>query len=397
MKEIRKVALFGLGSINWIGGVQYITNIIHALDQIATEHPLEIHLIKSQRQHFLEIAKIKNNKIIVEDVNELFPPWSFSNRVKWFLQRNLMNRIVPRSENYFIRNHFDFVYPNSISNANGKLNVASWIADFQYYYYPEGASKEFTQSAHDEINFTAYHSPKIVLSSLACEQDCNTIFPVTKGKTYAMPFTVFIDRGLLEFDDFAALINKYRIPENFIVVSNSFCPTKNHKILFQALHLLNEEGIKVNLLCTGNIVDQRNLHFANEILQMLTEFKVRDQVYLLGIVPRADQIAIYRMAKAIIQPSLNEGWSTPVEEAKSLGKHLIVSDIDVHKEQCPGNPNIFQRLNGEDLAKVIKRVWVLTQQQRFPNLEQEKKAFDAYQESVKIFGKRFLQIAESFN
>lgn len=397
MKEIKKIALFGLGSINWIGGVQYISNIIYALDQIAEEHSLEIHLIKSERQAFTDIDKFRNNKIIIADVDEVFPPWSIPNRVKWFLQRKIMRRIVPRKENYFIRNNFDFVYPNTISDANRKLNVASWIADFQYYYYPEGASAEFTQAAYDEISFTAHYSPKIVLSSLACERNCNEIFPETIGKTYSMPFTVFVDRELLKFNDFSSIMDKYQIPENFIIVSNSFCPTKNHKTIFKALNILNEEGVKVNLVCTGNILDQRNLHFASEVLQMVTEYRVRGQVYLLGIVPRADQIAIYRMAKAVVQPSLNEGWSTSVEEAKCLGKHLIVSDIDVHKEQCEGNPNMFQKLDAEDLAGVIKRIWVSTQQQRFPDQEREKSAFDSYQVKVKIFGKRFLEIAERFN
>jgi glycosyltransferase involved in cell wall biosynthesis len=275
--------------------------------------------------------------------------------------------------------------------------VASWIADFQYHHYPQGASKDFTDSAYDEISFIARHSGKIVLSSRACELDCNQIFPATQGKTFAMPFTVFIDKELLAFNDFPAILGKYKIPENFLVVSNSFCPTKNHKTLFQALQLLNKEGLKVNVVCTGNIVDQRNLHFANEILQSLTEYQVRDQVYLLGIIPREDQVALYRMAKAIVQPSLNEGWSTSVEEAKNLGKQLIVSDIEVHKEQCPGNPYIFKKLDPADLADKIRKLWTSSLEKTFPEPIEERKAFEAYQAEVRAFGHRFLKIAATFN
>lgn len=397
MKEVRKIALFGLGGINWIGGVQYITNIIHALDTIGEEQPLEIHLIKASKQNFSEIERFKNNKIVLEDIDTIFPPWSFSNRAKWFLKRKFGSRIIPRTEDYFIENDYDFVYPHTSSDCNGKLNVASWIADFQYHFYPEGASKEFTQSAHDEISSIADKSSKIVLSSQTCERDCNQIFPGTKGKTHAMPFTVYIDRELLRFEDFPSIINKYKIPEQFVIVSNSFCPTKNHKTLFEALHILNKEGIKVNLVCTGNIVDQRNLHFANEILQTLTRYQVRDQVHLLGIIPREDQVALYRMSRAIMQPSLNEGWSTSVEEAKCLGKHLIVSDIDVHKEQSQGNPYIFGKLDAADLAAKLKEVWVSSQNTRFPRIEEERKAYDAYQENVKTFGRKFLEIAGKIN
>ena len=37
---------------------------------------------------------------------------------------------------------------------------------------------------------------------------------------------------------------------------------------------------------------------------------------------------------ALINPSRFEGWSTTVEEAKSFGVPLILSDIDVHHEQA---------------------------------------------------------------
>ena len=40
-----------------------------------------------------------------------------------------------------------------------------------------------------------------------------------------------------------------------------------------------------------------------------------------------------RASIAVINPSLIEGWSTTVEEAKSLGVPLILSDIPVHREQ----------------------------------------------------------------
>src|SRR4051812_27871749 len=116
MKEVRKIGLFGLGSINWIGGVQYITNIIHALDEVSKEHPVEIHLFKAKRQSFADIDQFRNNQLIIEDVDAIFPPWSFSNRVEWFLKRKFMNRVIPRTEDYFMANGYDFVYPNTSSD-----------------------------------------------------------------------------------------------------------------------------------------------------------------------------------------------------------------------------------------------------------------------------------------
>ena len=46
-------------------------------------------------------------------------------------------------------------------------------------------------------------------------------------------------------------------------------------------------------------------------------------------------------ASALINPSRSEGWSTTVEEAKSFGVPMILSDIDVHREQTGGTARYF--------------------------------------------------------
>ena len=47
-----------------------------------------------------------------------------------------------------------------------------------------------------------------------------------------------------------------------------------------------------------------------------------------------------RGAVAIVNPSLSEGWSTNVEEARALGVPMVLSDIAVHREQA-GDRAVF--------------------------------------------------------
>lgn len=47
---------------------------------------------------------------------------------------------------------------------------------------------------------------------------------------------------------------------------------------------------------------------------------------MLGLVPRSDVIALMRYSISLINPSFFEGWSTTVEEAKSMGKQIILSE-----------------------------------------------------------------------
>jgi hypothetical protein len=60
-----------------------------------------------------------------------------------------------------------------------------------------------------------------------------------------------------------------------------------------------------------------------------------------------------RGAVGILNPSLFEGWSTTVEECKSMGKRVLLSDIAVHREQAPGRAIYFDPYNANELADHI--------------------------------------------
>ena len=73
-----------------------------------------------------------------------------------------------------------------------------------------------------------------------------------------------------------------------------------------------------------------------------------------------------------------EGWSSTVEECKSVGKNMILSDIDVHKEQYP-NATFFERGNVESLKKIIKNYEGNNLTQNIDSLEIRTKRYaDAY-------------------
>ena len=73
--------------------------------------------------------------------------------------------------------------------------------------------------------------------------------------------------------------------------------------------------------------------------------------------PRLDQIQLLRCADAVLQPSLFEGWSTVVEDARALGKRIFLSDIPVHREQNPPGAVYFDPNEPADLAAAIDREW----------------------------------------
>jgi glycosyltransferase involved in cell wall biosynthesis len=92
-------------------------------------------------------------------------------------------------------------------------------------------------------------------------------------------------------------------------------------------------------------------------MERAKELDVLDNFYHLGLVPASDLAGLMRDASAIINPSFFEGWSTSVEEAKSLGKRVLLSDIAVHREQNPALGSYFLPDDVNALADMLWAVW----------------------------------------
>ena len=92
-------------------------------------------------------------------------------------------------------------------------------------------------------------------------------------------------------------------------------------------------------------------------MAFVAEHRLESQIRILGFLDRNAQIQLYRGAAAVLQPSLFEGRSTSIEEARGLGKRLIVSDISPHREQCGEDARYFEKDSAEDLARAIETLW----------------------------------------
>jgi hypothetical protein len=116
-------------------------------------------------------------------------------------------------------------------------------------------------------------------------------------------------------------------------------------------------------------------------------------VIILGLVPRRAQIEMMRRSLAVVQPSLFEGWSTVVEDARVLGKPLLLSDIPVHREQNPPQAQFFPPDSVEKLADLLAGAW--ESYAPGPNHDLEAAAHQAAQARIVEVGRRFLQLARA--
>jgi len=372
----------------WMGGTIYTQNLIAIIGRYAPD--VEICVIVSS----LENAQIHRDiqpfvkEVIVADCSSN----SLINRIRWRFGRDIAYFKDRKFAQLLAQKHLDFIYLISANMSiawDFECGWAGWIPDFQHKYLTHFFSQADIARRDRVYEYVAKHMPHIIFSSKVAQDDFHKFYPRSSAQTHILNF-----RTLPAPDWFTAdaeqVQAKYQLPERFFLVSNQFWMHKNHKAIIAALSILKQKGIKPIIACTGELYDGRSPQYGAEIALLVKEKELESQFRILGLIPRQDQIQLMRRSLAVIQPSLFEGWSTVVEDARVLGKILIISDFAVHLEQNPPGAIFFNKDSAEDLSQKLELCW----QNLKPgvDLEAEAKAQVTNQSQCQAYSQDFFKI-----
>jgi len=230
--------------------------------------------------------------------------------------------------------------------------TVSWFADFQHKFYPEFFSKLTLLQRELRVRLTLRNATDLVLSSHDAVSHLHKFYKIKdKLNIHVLQFASNIDDITLV--DFEQLKKKYQLPDKYFMVSNQFHKHKNHLVLLKALSHLKKKRKLCHFVITGRMGNRGNEKYIESIRSFIEKEKLNDFISLLGVVPRQEQLSMMNYAQAVIQPSLFEGWSTVIEDAKSLQVPLIVSDIPVHKEQLKENASYFNPQDFQELSEIL--------------------------------------------
>ena len=233
-----------------------------------------------------------------------------------------------------------------------KTKLISWWADLQHKHYPEFFSKKQIAGRNLRIKFILKNCDYMVLSSNDVLSDFRKFFVIgTTPLVHIYHFVSVIDNhnGV----DGRLIREKYNLPEKYFLISNQFHKHKNHRVVLLAIANLKKTGKKLHIACTGKLPSASFSPYMEEIHHIIRENEIQDQVTMLGVISRSDQIQIMRHSQAVIQPSLFEGWSTVIEDAKSLQVPVIASDLKVNIEQLGDEGRYFSPHNPDELASIL--------------------------------------------
>ena len=234
--------------------------------------------------------------------------------------------------------------------------TVGWIPDLQHGCLPDLFTAEERGRRDRLFAFLAAHCDRIACSSEAVRHDFERLVPGGEGKAVLLRFaSLFSAAAYAEPPE--ATLAKLGVSGKYLYLPNQFWVHKNHRVVFEAWRRLRERGRRIPLVCTGWPDDYRAPGHYEGLVKFLATNGLVDDVRLLGFLERADQVQLFRGAAAVLQPSLFEGWSTSIEDAKSFGKRLIVSDIPVHREQVGPEALYFEPHGPDALAETVAAAW----------------------------------------
>jgi glycosyltransferase involved in cell wall biosynthesis len=246
----------------------------------------------------------------------------------------------------------DCIVPASWSLGRScRVPWVGWMWDYQHEHLPEFfSSREVARRKH-VMRRLAGEAGHLVVSSCHARNTALELFPWLEKDLSVLSFPSIPEDDWYAPDPMAT-VRKHNVDERFFFLPNQFWTHKNHRVVFDAWALLGRSAPM--LVCTGGTEDHRRPGHLNELRAVLGRHGIEERVKILGLLPRSDQVDLYRTCMAVLNPSLYEGWSTTVEEARSLAKPLILSDIAIFKEQAPTGATFFRARDPANLAEVVR-------------------------------------------
>jgi len=270
----------------------------------------------------------------------------------------------------------------------------AWIPDFQHMYLPQYFSEEEIESRTRHFLQLARAAHGVLLSSETARQDFNRFHPGFEYKAHVLRF-VAIPMPAEELPPPEQVLSKYQIEEPFFHVPNQIWAHKNHDVILDALCIMKKRGQKPPLvISTGLTMDHRDPGFFEALSERVSTAGMSERFRFLGLIDFREASVLMRNAVALINPSLFEGWSTTVEEAKSLGKKMLLSSIPVHQEQAHGRCSFFEPSDAGQLAiDMVQLLESYNQQVEDAAMED---ADQSLEERVYDYGMRYADIVHQF-
>lgn len=186
--------------------------------------------------------------------------------------------------------------------------------------------------------FAILRSKIIFVPAKTIRNTIESYYPGTDKKIIVTPEGV--DRRIAKKSNTAVNSKK-----NQLLYVGSLYPHKNVGVILEALKALPSHNLV--------IVGARNA-FRDALEKKVHQMKLTDAVTLAGYVPDDRLAELYQESRALIQPSLSEGFGLTGLEAIQLGTPVVASDIPIFHEIYQDMATFFDPYDPATLISAIR-------------------------------------------
>jgi glycosyltransferase involved in cell wall biosynthesis len=181
---------------------------------------------------------------------------------------------------------------------------------------------------------------KIVVPAETTKKTILRIYPKIKGKIVVALEGVFFKKtkqnNQVQLD----------LPKKYLLYVGSLYPHKNVDLILD-----NLKKIDYNLV----VVSTRSV-FLEKFRQKIIELNLENKVLILERLKDDDLIFCYQNARALVQPSLSEGFGLTPLEAMFYQTLVLVSDIPIFREVCGEIPFYFNPKSSKSFLDALDKM-----------------------------------------
>jgi glycosyltransferase involved in cell wall biosynthesis len=226
------------------------------------------------------------------------------------------------------------------------------LHDLQERYYPENFSwwqRAWRHQVHSQL---LQRTQRVICESRYVKTDLVRFFGIPEERAVVMPAPPqqqFVAEP--NEDHLRAVHARLQLPEKFLFYPAQFWPHKNHLRLIEAFREVATEAPDVGLVLTGKKRDEYEA-----VMSVVDKFGLNDRVRHLGYVEQGDLQAIYKLATALVMPSLFESVSIPIYEAFQTATPVVAADILAIPEQVGDAALLFDPKSVASIKQAILEI-----------------------------------------
>ncbi len=334
--------------LNNTGLGNYSRDTIRILSKIYDQHKYFLYTPKQEYNERLKFVKGNKNIIICSPksiIDKTFKSyWRSKNIVK-----DLLNDKID------IFHGLSHELPIGIEKT--KIKTVVTIHDLIFLHYPKLFRTIDRKIYYSKFKSACERTNKIIAVSQQTKNDIINFFKIPEEKIEV----VYQGCNIIfqkEIEHKKLIINKYNLPEKYLLYVGSIEKRKNLLTLLNVLNLLPKQKL---------VVIGEGKSYKKKCLKYINKNNLSNRVVFLKNIPLNDMAAIYQKAEILIYPSIFEGFGIPILEAL-FSKTPVVTSKGGCFSEAGGSKSIYiNPLSIKEIKNAILKI------QRNPELQKKMK------------------------